>query len=122
LEDDVALFVLILVGVVVTQTWLDWRDTLKKWVFPDWAKGTALAGIIAASLTAITSFASVWIQEPGSQSGAATASKLFWPELAFLVCTMGVIVVSVRKKRIRLMLLLVAMVFGAFWLGMVLSS
>jgi hypothetical protein len=35
---------------------------------------------------------------------------------------MGVIVVSVRKKRMRLMLLLVAMVFGAFWLGVMLSS
>jgi hypothetical protein len=35
---------------------------------------------------------------------------------------MGVIVVSVRKKRMRLMLLLAAMVFGAFWLGVMLSS
>ncbi len=67
-----ALFVLILVGVVVAQTWLDWRDTLKKWVFPNWAKGTALAGVIAASLTAITSFASVLLQEPASQSPAPT--------------------------------------------------
>ena len=117
-----ALFVLILVGVVVVQTWLDWRDTLKTWVFPNWAKGTALAGILAASLAAITSFASVLIQEPASQSGPETVSKLFWPELAFLVCMMGVIVVSVRKKRMRLMLLLVAMVCGAFWLGVMLSS
>ena len=117
-----AFFVLILVGVVVAQTWLDWRDTLKKWVFPNWAKGTALAGVIAASLTAITSFASVWLQEPSSQSGTESVSKLFWPELAFLVCMMGVIVVSVRKKRMRLMLLLIAMVFGAFWLGVMLSS
>jgi len=118
----VALFVLILVGVVVVQTWLDWRDTLKTWVFPNWAKGTALAGVLAASLAAITSFASVLIQEPASQSAPETVSKLFWPELAFLVCMMGVIVVSVRKKRMRLMLLLVAMVFGAFWLGVMLSS
>jgi lipopolysaccharide export LptBFGC system permease protein LptF len=118
----VALFVLILVGVVVAQTWLDWRDTLKQWVFPNWAKGTALAGVIAASLTAITSFTSVLLQEPTSQPTGETVSKLFWPELAFLLCMMGVIVVSVRKKRMRLMLLLVAMVMGAFWLGVMLSS
>jgi len=118
----VAFFVLILVGVVVAQTWLDWRDTLKQWVFPSWAKGTALAGVIAASLTAITSFASVLLQEPASQSGSGTVSKLFWPELAFLLCMMGVIVVSLRKKRMRLMLLLAAMVLGAFWLGVMFSS
>jgi hypothetical protein len=118
----VAFFVLILVGVVVAQTWLDWRDTLKKWVFPNWAKGTALAGVIAASLTAVTSFASVLIQEPASQPGTESVSKLFWPELAFLLCMMGVIVVSVRKKRMRLMLVLAAMVLGAFWLGIMLSS
>jgi len=118
----VALFVLILVGVVVGQTWLDWRDSLKKWRIPDWAKGTGLAGVVAASLTAITSFASVWIQDSGSQSASDSVSKLFWPELAFLVCMMGAIVVSVRKKRMRLMLLLVAMVFAAFWLGVMLSS
>ncbi len=38
-ESNVALFVLLIVGVVVAQTWLDWRDTAKKWVLPDWAQG-----------------------------------------------------------------------------------
>ncbi len=117
-----ALFVLILVGVVVAQTWADWRDARKKLAVPDWAKGTALAGVVAASLTAVISFASVWITDSASQSGSALPSKLFWPELAFLLCMMGVIVLSVRKKRMRLMLLFVAMVFGAFWLGVMLSS
>lgn len=117
-----ALFILILVGVVVAQTWADWREASRKLVGPDWAKGTALAGIVAAVLTALTSFASVWIQDSGSQTGSALPSKFFWPELAFLLCMMGVIVFSVRKKRLRLMLLLVAMVFGAFWLGFMLTS
>jgi hypothetical protein len=120
-EGNVALFVLILVGVVVAQTWLDWSDTRKNWKVPDWAKGTALAGVIAVSLAAVTSFTSVWIQDSASQSASELPSKLFWPELAFLLCMMGVIVLSVRKKRMRLMLLLVAMVFGAFWLGVMLS-
>ena len=89
-----AIFVLILVGVVVAQTWVDWSDTRKKWIVPDWAKGTALAGVIAVSLAAIASFASVWIQDSASQTGPEVMSKLFWPELAFLVCMMAVIVVS----------------------------
>jgi hypothetical protein len=118
----VALFVLILVGVVVAQTWADWRDARQKLAVPNWAKGTALAGVVAASLAALTSFASVWIQDSASPTGSTIPSKLFWPELAFLLCMMGIIVVSVRAKRLRLMLLLVAMVFGAFWLGFMLSS
>jgi hypothetical protein len=117
----VALFVLILVGVVVGQTWMDWRDTRKKSILPNWAKGTALAGVIAVSLAAIASFASVWIQDSADQSAPALVSKLFWPELAFLVCMMTVIVISVRKKRMRLMLLLAGVIVGAFWLGVLLS-
>jgi hypothetical protein len=117
----VALFVLILVGVVVAQTWVDWSDTRKKWIVPNWAKGTALAGVIAVSLAAIASFASVWIQDSASQPGPEVMSKLFWPELAFLVCMMGVIVISVRKKRLRLMLVLAGVVIGAFYLGVMLS-
>jgi len=118
----VALFVLLLVGIVVAQTWADWRDARKKLVIPDWAKGTALAGILATSLAAVASFASVWIQDSATQSGSALPSKLFWPEFAFLLCMMGVVIVSLRKKRLRLMLLLAALVVGAFWLGFMLSS
>lgn len=117
-----ALFVLILVGVVVAQTWADWRDARKKLIVPDWAKGTALAGVVATSLAATVSFASVWIQDSATQSGSTFPSKIFWPELAFLLCMMGVVILAVRKKRLRLMLLLVGMVFGAFWLGVMLSS
>ena len=117
-----ALFVLILVGVVVAQTWADWRDARKKVVLPDWAKGAALAGAIATSLAAVVSFTSVWIQDAASSTGSAMPSKLFWPEVAFLLCMMGAVVLSLRKKRLRLMLILVAMVSGAFWLGVILSS
>jgi hypothetical protein len=118
----VALFVLIVVGVVVAGTWLDWRDTKKSWIAPDWAKGAALAGVIAVSLAAATSFASVWIQGPVSQWAAEFGSRLFWPELLFLLSMMGIIIFSVRKKRLRLLLLLAGVILGAFWLGMSLSS
>lgn len=117
-----ALFVLILVGVVVAQTWADWRDARKKLVLPDWAKGSALAAVVATSLAAIVSFTSVWIQDAASSTGSVMPSKLFWPEVAFLLCMMGAVVLSLRKKRLRLMFLLVAMVLGAFWLGVMLSA
>ena len=65
----------------------------------------ALAGAVAASLTAASSFASVWLQDTaGPSSVSPFNSRLFLPELGFLLCTMGVIIVAVRKKRLRLML------------------
>jgi len=117
----VALFVLIVVAVVVAQTWLDWRDTNKAWVWPEWAKGTALAGVVAVSLTAATSFASSWIRDEAGSWTDALGSRFLWQEMAFLFCMMGIVVVAARKKRLRLMLILAGMLVAAFWLGMALS-
>ena len=119
-----ALFVLLIVGVVVAQTWLDWRDTKKSWVVPDWAQGLALAAVVGASITAAASFASFWMNQ-GPNLGASAfgfSSRLFWPELAFLLCAMGIIVAAVRKKRLRLLLVLSGLLLGAFWIGMVITS
>jgi hypothetical protein len=113
-----ALFVLILVGVVVAQTWLDWRDANQDWVIPDWAKGMALAGVLAVSLAAVSSFASVWLQD-ASQSPNSFSSQVFCIELGFLLCMMGVVIFAARKKRLRLMILTATLVVvGATWLGM----
>ena len=117
-----ALFVLLIVGVVVAQTWIDWRDARKDWVVPEWAKGAALAGVVAITLTEATSFASVWLRDSAGQWSAGISSPLFWPEAGFLLFTMGIIVASVRKKRIKLMLVLTGILTAAFWLGMTLSS
>jgi hypothetical protein len=116
----VALFVLIIVGVVVAQTWLDWRDARKNWVLPDWAKGVALAGALGALLTAATSSASFLMQD--AAGGWVGGSRLFWPELGFLLCAMAIVIFAVRKKRMRVLLALSALVIAAFWLGMVLTS
>jgi hypothetical protein len=116
-----ALFVLAVVGVVIAQTWLDWRDAKKDWVMPEWAKGMALAGVVAASLTAASSYASTWMQESATESSSVFNTHLFWPELGFLLCAMAVIVIAVRKKRLKLMLALTAILTAAFWIGMTIS-
>lgn len=117
------LFVLIAVGVVVAQTWLDWSDSRKTWVLPDWVKGLALGGAVTICMTAAASYASVWLQDPASSwSSEVTVPRLFWPELGFLAVIMGIIVVAARKKRMRLALLLTGVVVIAYWLGMTLSS
>lgn len=116
-----ALFVLMVVVLVVAQTWLDWRDTKKDFVVPEWAKGMALAGALAASLTAATSFASYWLQDSSASSSGTFNPGVFWPELGFLLCAMGVVIFGVRKKRLRLMLILTAVLTAAFWIGMTLS-
>ena len=118
-----ALFVLILVGLVVALTWADWRETRKDWIIPEWAKGMALAGVVAASLTAATSFASVWIQDDADQWTGGFGSRFFWLELAFLIGVLGFIVIAARKKRLRLMLVVTGVfAAAAFWLGVILFS
>jgi hypothetical protein len=119
----VALFVLILVGLVVALTWADWRDTRKDWIMPEWAKGMALAGVVAVSLTAATSFASVWLQDDAGQWTGGIGSRSFWLELVFLLSVLGIIVFAARKKRLRLMLVVTGIALaGAFWLGAFLFS
>jgi len=116
------LFVLIAVGIVVVQTWMDWRDSRKSSAIPEWVKGLALGGAITACMTAAASYATVWLQDPASSIGSSPMPRAFWPELAFLACLMGIIVVAARKKRMRLALLLSGVVVIAYWLGMTLSS
>jgi hypothetical protein len=109
-----ALFVLVVVALVVAQTWLDWRDARKSWVLPDWAKGLALAGMMAASLAAASSFASAWLQDMAGQRALPILSRAFWPEVGFLFCAMGIVVATLRKKRLLLMLLLMGVLAECF--------
>ncbi len=113
-----ALFVLAIVALVVAQTWMDWRDTNRKWVVPDWAKGMALAGVIAASLTGAASYASYWICDSASSINDPFSPAVFWPELAFAAFAMAVIVYGIRTKRVKLMLILTGVLTVAFWMGM----
>ena len=119
--DFMALFVLVVVGVVIAQTWLDWRDAKKIWIVPEWAKGMALAGVLAASLAAATSYASSWMQDSAAETNSVFNARMFWPELGFMLCAMAVIVVAVRKKRLRLMLILTGILTAAFLVGMNIS-
>lgn len=113
-----ALFVLAIVALVVAQTWMDWRDTNRKWVVPDWAKGMALAGVIAASLTGAASYASYWIGDSASEANDPFSSGVFWPELAFAGFAMAVIIYGIRTKRVKLTLILTGVLTVAFWMGM----
>jgi hypothetical protein len=117
----VALFVLLIVGVVVIQTWRDWNDTRRLSALPEWASGVGLASVLAAILTAATSFASYWYQESVSQGGTGLNSWL-WLQIGFLLCAMGIVVAAVRKKRLRTLLLLAAILTAAFWAGIAFSS
>jgi hypothetical protein len=115
----VALFVLLLVGIVVAQTWVDWRHTRVLSPIPDWAKGIALASVVAVTFASAANYATAWLAGEPTSIGAAT--RLFWPELAFLLCAMGAIVVAVRQKRLRFLLAFAGIVIAAFLVGMTLS-
>jgi hypothetical protein len=120
LGGEVALFVLIVVALVVGQTWLDWRDAVRARRVPDWAKGLALGGLIAVSLAATTSYASVWLQDAASQWTGGVVSWRFAIECGALVALMGVIVFAARRKRVRVLLFVACLVATAFCLGMLL--
>jgi hypothetical protein len=117
-----ALFVLVAVGIVVAQTWLDWRDSKKNWILPDWAKGLALGCAITVCVTAAASYATVWLQDPASDLSNGPLTHAFWPELAFLACVMGVIVAGLRKKRMGLGIFLAGAILVGYWLGTTLLS
>ncbi len=114
-----ALFVLIIVGVVVAQTWTDLRESLKAWHFPDWARGVALGGTVGVSLAAVSSFASVWLRDSAAHLTGGVGSACFWLELVFLLAMMGIIVLAARRKRVRIALLLGLALAAVVWLGRV---
>lgn len=111
---NVALFVLLVVGIIVALTWVDFREINKDWALPDWAKGTALAGVVAALLTGAASFASFWLQDAGRSSGDSFVPAPFWPELGFVLCVMAVMIAAMRKNRLRVMILFVGLLSAVF--------
>ena len=117
-----ALFILLIVGIVISQTWLEWREAERRIPHPTWASGLALAGVLAASLTAFTSLASIFLRNAGNDWTAGLSSGLILPQIGFLLCALGVVIAAVRKKRLRTMLLLGGLLSVAFWLGLALAA
>jgi len=120
-EGHLALVVLLIVGVVVAQTWHDWRVSSGDWVVPEWAKGVALGGVFAVSLAAVSAFASAWLQDPASEWGTAFESRVFWPQLALVIFAAAVVFLLARKRSLPWMLLIAGLVICAFWIGMALA-
>jgi hypothetical protein len=117
-----AFLILIVVGIVVGQTWLDWRDAERRTPFPAWASGLAMAAVLAASLTTTASLASILYRNAVEQLSGSFGLGLFWPELGFLLCAMGIVVAAMRKKRARTFVMLAGLLTAAFWLGLALAS
>ena len=116
------LFIVFIVGIVVAQTWHDWRKGSKDWVLPEWAKGVALGGVMAVCLAAATSFASAWIEDPASQWAVDLVSRTLWPEASLVLLGIAVIVFMIRKRRIPWVLVLGGLALAAMWLGMAFGS
>lgn len=120
-EKDLGFFVLFIVGVVVAQTWHDWKRNSKDWVLPEWMRGIALGGVIAVSIAAASSFAMGWITEPAGQSGNFLNSSML-PEMGLVVISATTILLLARKRRMPWLILLGGMVLAAFWVGIVIGS
>lgn len=116
------LIIVLIVGIVVGQTWWDWRDAERRIPCPTWASGLALAGVLAASLTAVTSLASIFYRSAVSDWRISIATGLFWPQMGFLLCALGVVILAVRKRRVRTLLFLAGVLTVAFWLGLAFAA
>ena len=116
-----ALLVLLIVGIVVGQTAVDWRDSRQGWAMPEWASGLCLAALVATPMTATASFASMWYQDSLGIFGNGIGAW-FWLELGFAFCGMGIVVAATRKKRIRTLLIVSACMTVALWLGLAIFS
>jgi len=116
------LFVLIIIAVVVAQTWHDWRKNSKDLVVPEWAKGLALGGVLAVSIAGLASFASAWMQDPMSQLGGILESHEIWPQIGLVAISATVILLMACKRRLPWMLLLAGMILAAFWVGAAFGS
>lgn len=112
--DRVALFLVAIVGLVVGQTWLEWRDTRRQVILPDWARGLGLAGLLAAPLAAGTSFASALCEDTLGQAGRGIEAWV-WLELGFLLSALGIITAAVHRKRLRMLIILSCILTAAFW-------
>lgn len=117
-----ALFAIFIVALVVGLTWWDWRDIERESGLPQWIGGLALAGILAASLTGFTSMGSILYAHPVGELQAGFGSASFWPQSAFLLCGLGLIVISVRKKSARTLLLLAGVLTFGLLLGLALCA
>lgn len=116
------LFVLLIIGIVVAQTWYDWRKNSKDWALPEWVRGAALGGVLAVSIAGLSSFAAGWIQDPHPQLSGMLESHTLWPQVGLVAVSATVILLMARKRRLPWLLLLGGMVFAAFWIGTVLGS
>jgi uncharacterized membrane protein len=117
-----ALFIVLIVALVVGLTWWDWREVQRREALPDWAAGAALAGMLGAAFTCVTSIGSILYLRTLGDLQASLGSGTFWPQLAFLVVGLGIILLAVRKKSVRTLLLLAGILALALWLGFALTA
>jgi len=113
----VALLVLLVVAMIVGQTWMDWRETRRDRTVPEWASGLAIAALVATPLTASASFASIWYQDSLGLNGTGIGAW-FWFEAGFALCAMGIIVAATRKKRLRTLVILSGVLTVALWISL----
>jgi hypothetical protein len=118
----VAIFIVLVVVLIAGQTWRDWRDTRSTAATPPWARGVALGGMLALGLTAATALASTTYQAALGGWSAQLTSSSFLPEAVFVILAMGVIVLALKKKSMRLLFALAGLLAAAIALTVVLLT
>lgn len=113
-----ALFTILVVALVVGLTWWDWRELQRESGLPQWIGGLALGGIVAACLTGFTSMGSILYAHTVGELQAGFGTPAFWPECAFLLSGLGVIIAAARKRSAGTLLLLAGVLAFGLFLGL----
>jgi hypothetical protein len=115
----VALFISIVVGVIVLQTWLDWRGQPHALPLPAWMGGLALGGILAPLLaTGILLFE----QKMAGEWAGPAESHLQWPQVLFVFAAMGILVFAIFKRHTRLVTVLAVLLLIGLCLSLALLA
>ncbi len=117
-----ALFPVLIVGMVLAQTWWDWREAHHRFAWPRWAGTLVFGSFFAAAFSAAIPLAvSLFGRKNASEGAGSFGSGLLWLQIAFVLAAMSIVVFAVRRKRPRILvglavLLLIILCVSLAWL------
>ena len=112
----VAAFVILALGLVVAQVISDWRLTHRGFALAGCDGALAVGAVCAAALaTGISLFE----QRTAGEWPVHHGNSLFLPQFLFVLLTMGIVVLAVRKKRPAVLLALAAILLAVLCFSIV---
>lgn len=114
-----ALFVVFVLGLVVSQVFSDWRRTHHGFALAGRDGGLAVGAVFAA---AMATGISLFEQKTAGEWPIHNGSSFFWPQVIFTLVTMGIVAFAIRKKRAPVIIALAAILSVVLCLSLALLT